>query len=282
MGIVPSGEDVVASKAAPGADPDLVIGMSFVLDPPLPDLQRAVLSESGDADGGGPAGIRAAALGGGRTGQAVGPQQHLVAACDLRHQGGVSRFGEDPPGPLLIAAKHQSTWETFALLQLFSDPTFIIKRELMWIPLFGWCTWKAGMIPVDRGAGKAALTDMAQRARAALLEGRQIVIFPEGTRRAAGAEPKYKIGIAHLYAEGGRRACRSRSIPACSGRGENCCVIPARSSRDPRSDSTRARQGCVLRTAAGGHRNRECSTSRGGQTRIRRHAKLTPRRRPDA
>jgi len=107
-----------------------------------------------------------------------------------------------PPGPLLIAAKHQSTWETFALLTLFSDPTFIIKRELMWIPLFGWCTWKAGMIPVDRGAGKAALTNMAQRARAALLEGRQIVIFPEGTRRAAGAEPRYKVGISHLYAEG--------------------------------------------------------------------------------
>jgi 1-acyl-sn-glycerol-3-phosphate acyltransferase len=106
-----------------------------------------------------------------------------------------------PPGPLLIAAKHQSTWETFALLHLFRDPTFIIKRELMWIPLFGWCSWKAGMIPVDRGAGKAALTDMAQRARAALDQGRQIVIFPEGTRRAAGAEPRYKMGIAHLYAE---------------------------------------------------------------------------------
>jgi 1-acyl-sn-glycerol-3-phosphate acyltransferase len=107
-----------------------------------------------------------------------------------------------PPGPLLIAAKHQSTWETFALLHLFSDPTFIIKRELMWIPMFGWCSWKAGMIPVDRSAGKAALADMAHRARAALLEGRQIVIFPEGTRRAAGAEPKYKTGIGHLYAEG--------------------------------------------------------------------------------
>lgn len=106
-----------------------------------------------------------------------------------------------PAGPLLIAAKHQSTWDTFALLHLFSDPTFVIKRELMWIPLFGWCSWKAGMIPVDRGAGKAALTAVAARTRAALLEGRQIVIFPEGTRRAPGAEPKYKVGIAHLYGE---------------------------------------------------------------------------------
>ena len=68
--------------------------------------------------------------------------------------------------------------------------------------MFGWCTWKAGMIPVDRGAGKAALAGMALRARAALLQGRQIVIFPEGTRRAAGAKPKYKTGIGHLYAEG--------------------------------------------------------------------------------
>jgi 1-acyl-sn-glycerol-3-phosphate acyltransferase len=107
-----------------------------------------------------------------------------------------------PPGPLLVAAKHQSTWDTFALLHLFADPTFIIKRELMWIPMFGWCSWKAGMIPVDRGAGKTALADMAKRARAALLERRQIVIFPEGTRRAPGAEPKYKVGIAQLYGEG--------------------------------------------------------------------------------
>ena len=107
-----------------------------------------------------------------------------------------------PPGAVLVAAKHQSTWETFALLTLFRDPTFIIKRELMWIPFYGWFARHAGMIPVDRGGGKAALVAMTARARDALLEGRQIVVFPEGTRRPAGAEPKYKFGIAHLYAEG--------------------------------------------------------------------------------
>lgn len=107
-----------------------------------------------------------------------------------------------PAGPLLIAAKHQSAWETFALLPLFRHPTFILKRELMWLPLFGWCAWRAGMIAIDRSAGKAALADMTQRARAALLEGRQIILFPEGTRSAPGAEAKYKSGIAHLYAEG--------------------------------------------------------------------------------
>ena len=107
-----------------------------------------------------------------------------------------------PPGAVLVTAKHQSTWETFALLTVFCDPTFILKRELLWIPFYGWFARHAGMIPVDRGAGKVALVAMAVRARAALAEGRQIVVFPEGTRRAPGAEPKYKFGIAHLYAEG--------------------------------------------------------------------------------
>ncbi len=108
-----------------------------------------------------------------------------------------------PAGAVLVAAKHQSTWETFALLILFRDPTFILKRELLWIPFYGWFARHAGMIPVDRGGGKSALVAMATRARAALAQGRQIVVFPEGTRRPPGAEPKYKIGIAHLYAQGG-------------------------------------------------------------------------------
>jgi 1-acyl-sn-glycerol-3-phosphate acyltransferase len=108
-----------------------------------------------------------------------------------------------PPGPILVAAKHQSAWETFALLTLFDDPTFILKRELLWIPFYGWCARHAGMIPVERGGGKPALIAMAERARAALADGRQIVVFPEGTRRPPGAEPRYKYGIAHLYGECG-------------------------------------------------------------------------------
>ncbi len=112
-----------------------------------------------------------------------------------------------PPGrlksPFIIAAKHQSTWETFALLRLFDDFTFIVKRELMWIPIFGWCMWKGRMIPVDRGAGSQALSDMTDRAREEIRSGRQLVIFPEGTRRSPGAEPRYKFGVAHLYAEVG-------------------------------------------------------------------------------
>jgi 1-acyl-sn-glycerol-3-phosphate acyltransferase len=108
-----------------------------------------------------------------------------------------------PPGALLVASKHQSLWETFALCTLFSDPAFILKRELIFIPFFGWYAWKARMIPVDRGKRSQALADMTVCAREELAQGRQIVIFPEGTRRAPGAEPNYKYGVVHLYAETG-------------------------------------------------------------------------------
>lgn len=108
-----------------------------------------------------------------------------------------------PHGPLIVAAKHQSAWETFALLTLFDNPTFILKRELQWIPIFGWLTIKGRMVPVDRGKRSQALGAMTERARIELADGRQLIIFPEGTRRPAGAEPHYKYGVAHLYmAEG--------------------------------------------------------------------------------
>jgi 1-acyl-sn-glycerol-3-phosphate acyltransferase len=104
-----------------------------------------------------------------------------------------------PEGGFLIASKHQSLWETFALLPLFDDPAFILKRELMWIPFFGWYTWKGGSVPVNRRAGSQALIQMTARAREEARHGRQILIFPEGTRRPAGAPPAYKFGVAHLY-----------------------------------------------------------------------------------
>jgi 1-acyl-sn-glycerol-3-phosphate acyltransferase len=108
-----------------------------------------------------------------------------------------------PPGALIVACKHQSAWETFALMPLFDDPLFILKRELLLIPVFGWLLIKGRMVPVDRGAGSQALVAMTERARIELSCGRQLIIFPEGTRRPAGAEPRYKYGVAHLYvAEG--------------------------------------------------------------------------------
>jgi 1-acyl-sn-glycerol-3-phosphate acyltransferase len=108
-----------------------------------------------------------------------------------------------PQGACIVACKHQSAWETFALYTVLEDPIYILKRELMWIPLFGWYTWKAGLIPVDRSAGMAALARMTARAQKAMAgpRPRQLVIFPEGTRRAPGAEPSYKPGIVHLYAK---------------------------------------------------------------------------------
>jgi 1-acyl-sn-glycerol-3-phosphate acyltransferase len=107
-----------------------------------------------------------------------------------------------PPGPLLVASKHQSAWETFALITLFPHPVFILKRELQWVPIFGWLTIKGRMVPVDRSGGARALRAMAARARAEMANDRQLIIFPEGTRRSAGAEPTYKYGVAHLYSGG--------------------------------------------------------------------------------
>jgi 1-acyl-sn-glycerol-3-phosphate acyltransferase len=108
-----------------------------------------------------------------------------------------------PAGALIVASKHQSAWETFALLPLFDNPLFILKRELEWIPFFGWLLIKGRMVPVNRGAGTQALVEMTERARIELARGRQLIIFPEGTRRPAGAEPRYKYGVAHLYAAAG-------------------------------------------------------------------------------
>ena len=108
-----------------------------------------------------------------------------------------------PKGPIIVASKHQSAWETFALLPLIDNPVFILKRELQWIPIFGWLTIKGRMVPVDRGGGSQALAAMVGRARIELADNRQLIIFPEGTRRPAGAEPRYKVGVAHLYAAAG-------------------------------------------------------------------------------
>jgi 1-acyl-sn-glycerol-3-phosphate acyltransferase len=104
-----------------------------------------------------------------------------------------------PPGALLVACKHQSTWETFALLTVFDDPAYVLKRELMWIPLFGWYAWKGGQIPVDRAKGTTALRNLRRRTQEEVRQRRQVIIFPEGTRRAPGAPPDYKVGVALLH-----------------------------------------------------------------------------------
>jgi 1-acyl-sn-glycerol-3-phosphate acyltransferase len=104
-----------------------------------------------------------------------------------------------PQGACLVAGKHQSFWETFALLPLFDDPSMVLKKELTYIPLFGWFALKFRMIPVERSAGSSALRTLVSRAKREIAEGRQIIIMPEGTRRAPDAEPDYKPGAAALY-----------------------------------------------------------------------------------
>jgi 1-acyl-sn-glycerol-3-phosphate acyltransferase len=108
-----------------------------------------------------------------------------------------------PKGPLIVASKHQSMWETFALLQFFDQPLYILKRELEWIPLFGWYLKKANMIGIDRRAGGRALLAMARRAGEAVRRGRQLIIFPEGTRRPVDAPPSYKSGVGQVYVDCG-------------------------------------------------------------------------------
>ena len=104
-----------------------------------------------------------------------------------------------PVGPCLVASKHQSAWETFALIPHFRDPALLMKRELFWIPFHGWFSHKFQMIPVDRDKGPAALRRMLRGARKRIADGREIIIFPEGTRRPPGAPPDYKTGVVLLY-----------------------------------------------------------------------------------
>ena len=92
-----------------------------------------------------------------------------------------------PKGPLIVASKHQSMWETISMLRFFEAPFFALKRELMFIPIFGLFLIKTNMIAIDRSAGGRALIRMARRAAEEVRSGRQFVIFPEGTRTAPGA-----------------------------------------------------------------------------------------------
>ncbi|MDX2259507.1 MAG: lysophospholipid acyltransferase family protein [Hyphomicrobiaceae bacterium] len=104
-----------------------------------------------------------------------------------------------PSGPVLVASKHQSAWETFALIPLFSDPAMVMKAELGRIPLYGWFSRKFEHLLIERDKGAAALKRLMKDARQRAAEGRQIVIFPEGTRQPPGAGPDYKPGAAALY-----------------------------------------------------------------------------------
>ena len=107
--------------------------------------------------------------------------------------------GTIPPGPHLVAVKHQSMFETIEMARLTRQPIIVIKRELADIPLFGWMTRRYGVIPVDRSAGAKALRDLVAQGKAAAATGRPILIFPEGTRVAVGEQPQLQSGFTALY-----------------------------------------------------------------------------------
>ncbi len=104
-----------------------------------------------------------------------------------------------PRGAALVASKHQSAFETIALAPLLRFPTIVMKQSIRWIPIFGVYTVKSGMIHVDRAGKTTALRALADRARTEAGKQREIIIFPEGTRRAPGSKPQYQTGIALLY-----------------------------------------------------------------------------------
>lgn len=125
-------------------------------------------------------------------------QFHRFAA---RHILGItSRYeGQLATEPTLYAAKHHAMFETLELCRTLGNPIFVIKRELAAIPVWGWAIQQYGAIVVDRDANASALRQMMREARAALDQGRSVIIFPEGTRVSQGEKPPLKSGFAGLY-----------------------------------------------------------------------------------
>ncbi len=121
----------------------------------------------------------------------------LAATTGLRHR--VAGQENLPAGAAIVAAKHQSAWETFALALILRDPAIVLKRELFWIPFYGWALARIGMIGIDRTAGARALRALTKATARRAAEGRPILVFPEGTRTAPGQRRPYHPGVYALY-----------------------------------------------------------------------------------
>jgi len=103
--------------------------------------------------------------------------------------------------PVIYASKHQSAWDTIIFLIILRYPAYVLKRELLRIPLWGWYLWRMHMIAIDRNGGGQGLKDMIKQSKARVSENRSVVIFPEGTRMKVGAAPHYHPGILALYSQ---------------------------------------------------------------------------------
>ena len=125
----------------------------------------------------------------------------LKVTCKLTHE--VQGSEHITQGPAIVFAKHQSTWETIGLQIIFPLQVWVAKRELLWVPFFGWGLALMKCIHIRRGAGKAAMKQLVSQGRARLQDGNWIVIFPEGTRIPAGQKGRYRIGGAVLATETG-------------------------------------------------------------------------------
>lgn len=122
----------------------------------------------------------------------------LRVMCGVR----VEIYGKENIGNTLVIAvsKHQSTLDTLVLWRLLNGPAFILKRELLWIPIFGWYLWRTHPIAINRGSRAESLSAIATEGKKRIAQGRHIIIFPEGTRTKPGADVIYKMGgLQQLY-----------------------------------------------------------------------------------
>lgn len=120
----------------------------------------------------------------------------LKVTCNIRHE--ITGLENIPNSPSIILAKHQSAWETLAFQAIFPTQVYVLKRELLMIPIFGWGLAMSSPIAIDRSAGREALKKLVANGKARLDKGFWVVIFPEGTRKAPGERGKYHIGGAWL------------------------------------------------------------------------------------
>jgi 1-acyl-sn-glycerol-3-phosphate acyltransferase len=136
----------------------------------------------------------------------------LDLICGLKYR--IAGREHLPTGPVIIAANHQSAWDTLVFHTFLPDPVFVLKRELLRVPFFGWYLARAGNIAIDRRAGFRALKRLLPQARRRLEEGAQIIVFPEGVRAAPGELLPFQPGIAALY-----RAAAVPVVPAALNSG---------------------------------------------------------------